>query len=711
MSAHNFSRRDFLKGAAASAVGFAAMGLMSGCGTTAAPTAAPTGAAGLYTPGTYTATATGMGSVTVTMTFDANSITDVQLDLAGETDTIGQAAGPALIEQLMSAQSSEIDGVSGATVTTGAVKKAAADCIAQAQGVSSTAPSTAATGYTLEELTAGSGTLVLNAGNIVALGTGPKIDESKIVEVINCDVCVCGAGITGLAAARAASEEGAKVVVLEKNAAIEVHGFQCGVVNSSIQKNLGAEVDPKEILNEYQRRTVGRANMKLASLWANHSGEVFDWWYDAVDDKPADMVENVTLAYYPLCPEHDPKAGMCKTFLGSIDLKEDRSNPLGSKYWIAIGTANQQKAIDNGADFRFSTPAVKLITDADGNVTGVYGKDADGNLYQVNTAKGVILTTGGLCMFGAGSEVMHKVFAPTLYKNSVTINGTEPAWSPMFTPDMGPISGDTGDGQLIGVWAGAKMDPYGDCAMGSAESGIGGTVALCVNQEGRRFWNEDMGIWEKHDALMYQPGRISYDIIDVNWRDRLPYQELGHRNFQVIDGYVGMGWKGKDYINQFHEEFLTSVGNPEGIVPTLDPHAGVVYGANTLEELADIIGVPKDTFLATVARYNDICKAKEDPDFGCDPQKLFPVSTAPFFACSATAAPAMAAYAGLVVNGDLQVLNNDGSLIGGLYAAGSCAGGKFSPSYSTLLSGMNHGQGITHGYFAGKSAVLGTVDL
>ena len=74
----------------------------------------------------------------------------------------------------------------------------------------------------------------------------------------------------------------------------------------------------------------------------------------------------------------------------------------------------------------------------------------------------------------------------------------------------------------MAVWAGAAMGPYGDVAMGSAESGIGGTVALCINQNGERFWNEDMGICEKHDQLMYQPRHVSYDINDVSWRDRLP---------------------------------------------------------------------------------------------------------------------------------------------------------------------------------------------
>ncbi len=107
---------------------------MAACGGTTTPaTAAPTEEpAGIYTPGTYTATATGMGTVTVNVTVDANAITAVELDVSNETAGIGQAADVSLIEQIMAAQSAEIAGVSGATITSTAVKTALADCLAQA---------------------------------------------------------------------------------------------------------------------------------------------------------------------------------------------------------------------------------------------------------------------------------------------------------------------------------------------------------------------------------------------------------------------------------------------------------------------------------------------------------------------------------------------------------------------------------------------------
>ncbi len=129
------SRRDFLKGTAAGALSIAAAGMLSACcggtdtgadSSAAADSTAATAAAGTYIPGTYSATAKGTGTVTVTMTFDAESITDVQIDVSGEPPDIGGKYKEELEEMLLTAQSAEIDSISGATVTSSAVKEAAA---------------------------------------------------------------------------------------------------------------------------------------------------------------------------------------------------------------------------------------------------------------------------------------------------------------------------------------------------------------------------------------------------------------------------------------------------------------------------------------------------------------------------------------------------------------------------------------------------------
>ncbi|MCI6374218.1 MAG: FMN-binding protein, partial [Clostridiales bacterium] len=122
----DLSRRSFLKGALASTASVAAAGVVGMPFLVRAE--------GVYTPGTYSAQAQGMGTVTVTMTFSESAITDVVLDMPNETPSIGQAAAEELKAMLMNGQSAEIDAVSGATITSNAVAKAADKCIKQAKG-------------------------------------------------------------------------------------------------------------------------------------------------------------------------------------------------------------------------------------------------------------------------------------------------------------------------------------------------------------------------------------------------------------------------------------------------------------------------------------------------------------------------------------------------------------------------------------------------
>lgn len=196
------SRKGFLKIAAAAAMSSVTAAGLAACNAASSSTAAASsGAAGIYTPGTYTATAKGMSEITATVTFDAASITKVELDLSGETDSIGQAAKDKLIEQVMNAQTSQIDGVTGATVTSKAVQNAVADCIRQASGGAINPAE-----QTTEE----------TASTADWLGEEPEVAESDIKQTVECEVLVVGAGSSGSFAAAAAAEAGAKTILIEK---------------------------------------------------------------------------------------------------------------------------------------------------------------------------------------------------------------------------------------------------------------------------------------------------------------------------------------------------------------------------------------------------------------------------------------------------------------------------------------------------------------
>ena len=165
------SRKGFLKVAAAAAMSGVTASALAACNAgSSSSTAASTGEA-IYTPGTYTGTATGIGEVKVTMTFSETAITDVVIDASNETESIGGVAAPTLKDALMAAQSTEIDNISGATITTNAVKKAAASCIEQAMGVHTAGGDTAA-----------------SSSDEDWLGTEPEIDESKVAKTVDVDV-------------------------------------------------------------------------------------------------------------------------------------------------------------------------------------------------------------------------------------------------------------------------------------------------------------------------------------------------------------------------------------------------------------------------------------------------------------------------------------------------------------------------------------------
>ena len=182
------SRKGFLKVAAAAAMSGVTASALAACNAgSSSSTAASTGEA-IYTPGTYTGTATGIGEVKVTMTFSETAITDVVIDASNETESIGGVATPTLKDALMAAQSTEIDNISGATITTNAVKKAAASCIEQAMGVHTAGGDTAA-----------------SSSDEDWLGTEPEIDESKVAKTVDVDVAVVGCGVAGVAGGRKSS--------------------------------------------------------------------------------------------------------------------------------------------------------------------------------------------------------------------------------------------------------------------------------------------------------------------------------------------------------------------------------------------------------------------------------------------------------------------------------------------------------------------------
>ncbi|MBR4393429.1 MAG: FMN-binding protein, partial [Oscillospiraceae bacterium] len=276
----SISRRDFLKHLAVGA----AAGLVTSTGLVSV--SADNDA--IYTPGTYSATANGMGKVTVTMTFDETSITDVQIDASGETPGIGVEAAAILKDAINEGQTAEIDGISGATITSLAVKTAAANCIAQAMKVP-----------LAEEVADAAG-----APEAESADTGKWYDEEyfkkpdpipaeEISEVVDYEVVVVGAGNSGCPCAISCADLGAKIAWVERSPGVVTWAGEMGAYNSDVMKNKYgieySEEELQEIINNICATGSYDVDQRLISLWVHESGRTMNWYAKMMKAKGLDM--------------------------------------------------------------------------------------------------------------------------------------------------------------------------------------------------------------------------------------------------------------------------------------------------------------------------------------------------------------------------------------------------------------------------------------
>ena len=250
---NKISRKGFLKIAAAAAMSGVTAGALAACNAASSSTAASAGAAGSYTPGTYTGTAEGISStVKVTMTFSDSAVTDVVVDTSGETASYGAAAAEELKNQLLNAGSDEIDGVSGSTVTSDAVKKAAKSCFAQAKGEATVTSVQLPTGDETDWL-----------------GKEPDIDEAAITETVDTDILIVGAGNGGMFAAAYAAAKGLNFRVIEQNGNVQDTRHWVGAVDGFGAQEQGIKMDRAKLLSEVSRYASGKCDQRVVKTWSS----------------------------------------------------------------------------------------------------------------------------------------------------------------------------------------------------------------------------------------------------------------------------------------------------------------------------------------------------------------------------------------------------------------------------------------------------------
>ena len=641
------SRRTFLRTTLASGATLAA----------AAIHAAP---AGIYKPGTYSAKAAGIGDVVVTMTFDANKITDVVLDVSHETPSIGQAAAETLKKSLMAAQSAEIDVVSGASITSRAVHQAAAKCIAQAKGE-----------IPVEVVTKE----VANEEDGHWLPHPPQIAEKDNVATHDTDILVVGCGTGGMFTVASAAEAGAKVIGIDRFPVGTGIREDIGAIDSRYQKAYGTKVDKFEFITMATLYAGGRIQQDLVKLWCDESGAVVDWLGDRLAERGIEMWhesgdrnDETRYKHFPI--GHSPRMRLTK------DGKEE----------ISLNTVLFDYAVKHGARFDFSTKMVKLEK-KNGRVTGCIAQNAEGKYVRYNAKKGVVVATGGYA------------------QNFKMLEALQP-WNLRVTGRTGAMPGARGDGIKACLWVGAKMDEthsllkFDRCALRpdqnpgvktiqSGDSGffwMGSQPWLKVNAYGKRFMNES-GTYENIlHADEFQKGHCHYTLFDSNWVQYAEQFKMHgcSRMFPFENGAdPNISWK------VVKEKMLP------GLI-----EKGYVVQADTIEELAQKLGLPAKTLQATVTRYNELAKSGNDVDYGKEPHRLTPVNKAPFYGAKNTGWM-LCTLDGIQIDTNMNAIDTEGNPIPGLYVVGNDSGGYFASEYPNLATGMACGRTVTFGRLVG----------
>ena len=606
-----------------------------------------TGAMALaYTEGTYTATAQGNnGPVTVSVTFSADAITDVTVVEHSETAGLSDRPIAEIPAAIVENQSLAVDTVSGATNSSNAILTAVADCVAQAGG-------------DVEALKA------------VAVEKAPVEDVEATYDVV-----VLGGGGAGLTASITAAQNGAKVILVEKagslggNTLIAGQGFNAcdpeRQANTEMSEALLGELksyldlDPADFgaFAEVLETVKGQINDYIAS----GSTTLFDspelhMLHTYMGGKRTGLDGTVI----------EPDLELARTFatnaLDALEWAESigaqwndtTSTILGAMWPRSHGLANgnvitilTDAAKANGVEIVTDTRANELIVE-NGKVVGVKATTSEGANVTLHANSGVVLATGGFSA-NAPMVVEYNNYWPGLSDTMPSTN------APTITGD-GIVMAKAVGADLVGMGF-AQLMPSSHPVDGSLFSGIWGSAEtqVFVNKEGKRYVNEYAERDVLSKAALAQTDGIFYIICDNKIA----------KNADVS----GMEAKGN------------------------------VVVADTLEELAEKLGIPADTFVETIERYNSFVDAQKDDDFG---KPLFgeKIDEAPFVATPRS--PSLHhTMGGVKIDTNTHVISTEGNVIDGLYAAGEVTGGLHA---GNRLGGNAMTDFLVFGRIAGENA-------
>lgn len=489
---------------------------------------------------------------------------------------------------------------------------------------------------------------------------------TDIAETHEYDVVVVGGGMAGMGAAEAAARNGASVAVVERSECGRFCGLDMCAIGSKVLSDNGLEVDPDKAARLMYQASQQTANYNLIRTWATQTAGIIDYITElcaanGVTVEPS--TGGTSKAGWDKMPER------YIVFQDAVRFSSDEwgvfDRPDGKEPHQNLGDVLIKSATDNGCEYYFNTHAEQLVGSAAEGVTGVIATDADGKHVQFNAKKGVVLATGDI----SGNQEMIDCWAPI--KNYAN----ESAYVPQ--------GANSGDAILMTKWIGGGISKSPAAPMihqfTIQTRGYQCTAfflsMLAVNSDGNRFMNEMPFEPYITDARMNSKGNVAWSILDSN------YAEYVTKQFP--EGYESM-------LENIPGELEERVAD------------GEVFKADTLEELAELIGVSADNFTAAVEGYNGMADKGEDTQFGVVTDWLSPVREAPFYAIPIFASNLAVAY-GVHVNDDSQVCTDDDQPIAGLFAAGNCQGDFFGFNYPVHCPGCSTGRSLVFGQLIGEA--------
>lgn len=488
------------------------------------------------------------------------------------------------------------------------------------------------------------------------------IAADQISQTVDTEVLVIGGGYSGSCCALSAAENGAKVILVEKDAVLNGHGVGgTGAIASRALDDLGLKFDKSLEMERWVSTCGNRCRESLVGKWFRESERCMNWFLDMAEANGANCMVTVG-SNSTVHPEI-----ACYHFMSGGPIFEEHTMADFVEYMF------EAEALKAGAEFVYEMPAVQLVQDEPGKVTGAICQNKSGEYVQYNASKGVVLATGDISY------------------NDEYIDAFAPVANRVFTR-LCSDQGNVGDGHNMAAWAGGAFQegPWPTMMHPQAAAVFHGPF-LFVNPDGKRFMNEATWVQGKCVGTMVNGGDDHcWSIFDSNFEaDNTASLEFGGGMFW--DSFRAVGTTAAD-ASASHAKTVK-----EGVEKTPDNYKV----ADTIDELLKQLDVDVDEAKKTIERYNEICKKGEDTDFFKESHFLFPIEQGPFYATK-VAPGLLAVVGGIAISDNFEVVNAEGEPIKGLYAIGNCSGDMYAYDYPINVQGNSHGRCLVEGKCLGE---------